>query len=100
MCPFSWLTTVALQYLVEITPEAAGKLDHSADTRPQIVVDGPRQVTVVGYAVMTAAFMHGQLYYAHSGDSGRTFSAPFPSTLHSGRQVSCRSTLPWMALFA
>ena len=59
---------------VEIT-RGAVKLDHSADTRPQIVVDRTGGVTV-GYAVMTAVQFQGKLFHAHSGDGGRAFSVP------------------------
>ena len=59
---------------VEITRGTA-KLDHSADTRPQILVDRAGRVTV-GYAVMTDVQFQGEIFHAHSGDGGRTFSAP------------------------
>lgn len=59
---------------VEITRGPA-KLDHSADTRPQIVVDRAGRITV-GYAVMTDVQFQGELFHAQSGDGGRTFSAP------------------------
>ena len=59
---------------VEITrgPE---KIDHSADARPQIVVDGAGRVTV-GYQVMTDVRFQGEIYHATSTNGGRSFSAP------------------------
>jgi len=60
---------------VEITRDAV-PLDHSADTRPQIVVDRAGRVTV-GFAVTTDVPFQGEILHAHS-DNGRTFSTPRP----------------------
>lgn len=59
---------------VEITRGPA-KIDHSADARPQIVVDPAGRVTV-GYQVMTDVQFQGEILHAQSADGGRVFSAP------------------------
>ncbi len=84
----------------EITP-AAAKLDHSVDTRPQLVVGRSGDVTV-GYAVMTTAgFMHGDMLYAHSADRGRTFTPPRPVNADpAGKRFLSLSQDPAGAIFA
>lgn len=84
---------------VEITRGPA-KLDHSADTRPQIVVDGSGRVTV-GYVVMTDVQFQGELFHAHSSDSGRSFSAPRQLSANpAGKRFLSLALDPGGALFA
>lgn len=61
---------------VEITRSAA-KLDHSADTRPQVVIDNSGGITV-GYAVNTDVAFQGEILLVHSADGGRSFPPPRP----------------------
>lgn len=83
---------------VEITGGGA-KLDHSADTRPQIVVDPAGRVTV-GYAVMTEVQFQGEIFVAHSGD-GRAFSAPRPVSANpAGKRFLSLAVDPAGAVFA
>lgn len=83
---------------VDITRGPA-KLDHSADTRPQIVVDRTGRVTV-GYAVMTAVQFQGELFHAHSVD-GRAFSAPRPVSANpAGKRFLSLRLDPAGAVFA
>ena len=84
---------------VEITRGPA-KLDHSADTRPQIVVDRAGRVTV-GYAVMTDVQFKGELFHAHSTDGGRAFSAPRPLNANpAGKRFLSLALDPDGAVFA
>lgn len=85
---------------VEVT-RGATKLDHSVDTRPQLVV-GPGGSVNVGYAVMTeGGFMHGDLLHAHSEDGGLTFDAPRQVNANpAGKRFLSLSTDPAGAVFA
>lgn len=60
---------------IEIT-RGPVRLDHAADARPQLVVDGRNRVTV-GFTEMTSVQFQGELHYAHSPDGSR-FDAPRP----------------------
>ena len=83
---------------MEITRGPA-KLDHSADTRPQIVVDRAGRVTV-GYAVMTDVQFQGEIFHAHSRD-GRAFSAPRPVSANpAGKRFLSLALDPAGAVFA
>lgn len=84
---------------IEITRSPA-TLDHSADTRPQLLVDRAGRVTV-GYAVMTEVQFQGELFHAHSGDGGRSFSAPRPlSADPAGKRFLSLALDPDGAVFA
>lgn len=83
---------------VQVTPGPA-RLDHSADTRPQIVVDPAGGVTV-GYAVMTEVQFQGEILHAHSRD-GRTFPTPRPVSVNpAGKRFLSLARDPGGALFA
>lgn len=58
----------------EVSRQAV-KLDHSADTRPQIIVDSRGRVTV-GFAVMTDVPFKGDVLIAQSADGLSEFTEP------------------------
>lgn len=85
---------------VEVTGEAV-RLDHSADSRPQLVVDRAGRVTV-GFAVMTDVPFKGEIFHAHSADGGRTFTParPLDASSTAGKRFLSLSLDPGGAVFA
>ncbi len=51
------------------------KLDHAADTRPQIAVDAGGRATV-GWTVLTDVQFQGDVYYAHAERNATAFGPP------------------------
>jgi len=85
---------------VEVTG-APLRLDHSADSRPQLVVDRAGRVTV-GFAVMTDVPFKGEVFHAHSADGGRTFTParPLDASSTAGKRFLSLSLDPGGAVFA